>query len=101
MKLSTKHLVAVRWDDAHMSLDEYSEEDILQSRHQPEPVMSYGLLIADTEKGITIAMQEGVEDKKFRQLLFIPRAMVLETINLGIPQQRKKKPSSNPSSHLT
>ena len=72
-------LVRVLWDDAHMSMDEYTPEEVFRDMHRPEQVYTYGLLVQDDECGVTIAMEQGVTDGKFRHLTFIPRGMVVET----------------------
>lgn len=92
--LSTYSLVVVVWDDAHMSMDEYSAAEVERDFHKAEQVKSFGLLVRDDEKGITLAQDEGMADEKFRHVIFIPRGMIREVVNLGIPkkpQTRTKK----------
>lgn len=92
--LSAKHLMCVIWDDAHISLDEYSQGEIERDVHKPCRVSTFGLVVANTEAGITLAMQEGVEDGKFRHVNFIPRGMIVEVVDLGLP---KKKVTRGPA----
>ena len=86
--LSKKHLVCVTWDDAHVSLDEYNQGEIERDVHKACRVNTFGLVVADSAAGITLAMQEGVEDGKFRHVNFIPRGMIVEVVDLGMPKKR-------------
>jgi hypothetical protein len=89
--LSLKHLVAITWEDAHgKATGDFSEEQIAQEFHQAALYTSYGLLIIDNEKGVTIAMEEA-DDGSFRGLTFIPRGMVKELVNLGRPKRKMKR----------
>lgn len=87
--ISAKHLACVVWDDAHISLDEYNQGEIERDVHKPCRVNTFGLVVAESEAGITLAMQEGAEDGKFRHVNFIPRGMIVEVIDLGIPKRKK------------
>lgn len=84
-------LVEVLWDDAHMSLDEYTAEEAERDIHRPEQVKSYGLLVREDERGVTIAMDIGVSDGKYRKLTFIPKGMVIKVTELGQPRQPRKR----------
>lgn len=88
---SSVPLAMVLWDDAHMSMDEFTAEEVERDMHRPEQVRSYGLLVRDDERGVTIATDEGVSDGKFRKLTFIPRGMVVEVIELGQPRRKRSK----------
>lgn len=89
--LSKKHLVCVVWDDAHISLDEYTQGEIERDVHQPCRVNTFGLCVQDSEAGITLAMQEGATDGKFRHVNFIPRGMIVDVVDLGVPKKKSKK----------
>ena len=92
--LSKKHLACVTWDDAHISLDEYNQGEIERDVHKACRVNTFGLVVADSEAGITLAMQEGAEDGKFRHVNFIPRGMIVDVTDLGMPKRkavRKRK----------
>ena len=89
--LSTKHLVCVVWDDAHITLDEYNQAEVERDFHGPCKVNTFGLLVADDAAGVTLAMQEGAEDGKFRHLNFIPRGMIVEVVDLGPPKKKTKR----------
>lgn len=89
--LSKHHLVCVVWDDAHISMDEYNQGEIERDIHKPCRVNTFGLVVADTGAGITVAMQEGAEDGKFRHVNFIPRGMIVDVIDLGLPKRKKAR----------
>lgn len=90
MNLSKYHLAAVVWDDAHHSLDEYSLQDIDNQFHKAARETNYGLLIKNDEDGITLACEEGT-DGGFRHCFFIPKSMVIEVIDLGLPKRKQVK----------
>lgn len=93
-KLSDHPLVCCVWADAHMSMDEFTPSEVAQDFHKPEMVKTFGLLVHDNEIGVTMAMEEGLEDGKFRHLMFVPRQMVVEVVDLGMPKRkavRKRK----------
>ena len=90
-KLSTYKLVCVIWDDAHMSLDEYTQDELKRDIHRAEKVYSFGLLVMDDDKGVTLATDEGSTDGKFRKVNFIPRGMIVEQIDLGIPKRKGER----------
>lgn len=95
-----KHLVCVVWDDAHISLDEFTQGEIERDVHRAERVMTFGLMVSDDAAGVTLAMQEGAMDGKFRHVNFIPRGMVVDVIDLGVPKKKvarkKKEPIPTP-----
>ena len=91
MKLSTRPLVCLIWDDAHMSLDEWTPTEIDSDFHKPERVKTFGLLVRSDDTGVTLAMEEGATDGKFRHTMFVPKAMVVEMIDLGHPKTRPVK----------
>lgn len=91
MNLSKKHLVCVVWDDAHISLDEYDQGEIDRDVHKPCRVNTFGLCVQDSEAGITLAMQEGATDGKFRHVNFVPRGMIVDVVDLGPPKRKIKR----------
>mgnify|MGYP000928024692 FL=1 len=95
-QLSTHHLVYCLWADAHMSMDEYTPSEVERDFHKPEMVKTFGLLVQDNAIGITLAMEEGLEDGKFRHLMFIPREMVREVVDLGIPRVKRTRAKKAP-----
>lgn len=88
MYLSQRKLICCLWADAHMSMDEYTQSEVDIDFHKPEMVFTFGLLIQDNEHGLTLAMEEGKDDGKFRHLMFIPRGMIVEVIDLGPPKKK-------------
>ena len=87
-----RHLVAVQWRDAHGSaLSEFAEHEI---PHRAFIWTTYGLLMRDDAEGISLANE--VSEGLYRGVTFIPREMVSEVIDLGVPirrRTRKKKPA--------
>ena len=78
MKWKTHPIVAVIWDDAHGDLNETDDSEI---EHDPVPIVSYGLLVKDDEKGITL-FSEQTGESSYRGRGFIPRGMVRDVIQL-------------------
>jgi hypothetical protein len=90
-KLTEYPLVCIIWDDAHMSMDEYSSVEVERDFHKAEQVKSFGLLVREDDKGITLAQDEGVTDGKFRHIIFIPSGMLVEKIDLGVPRRKQER----------
>lgn len=84
-------LVCVTWDDAHMSLDEYTPEEVKRDIHHAEQVRTYGILVQSDAEGVSLAQDEGVTDGKFRKLTFIPKGMVVEIREIPVSRRRKRK----------
>lgn len=95
-QLTTYSLVCVIWDDAHMSLDEYTRDEIARDIHRAEKVKSFGLLVQEDETGVTLATDEGSTDGKFRKVNFIPKGMIVEKIDLGIPKAKRTRAARAP-----
>lgn len=51
---------------------------------------TYGLLARSDDQIVAVASEEG-EDGKLRGVTFIPRAMVVEMVEIGRPRARKAK----------
>ena len=97
-ELATLPMVCVVWDDAHgQAGGEYTAEDIVRDYHQPVVCRSFGLLIHDDAKGVTIASEitnpEADDEPTYRGLGFIPRGMLKELIVLGVPKRPAAKRS--------
>jgi hypothetical protein len=94
-ELATLPLVCVVWLDAHGRTDgEFTAEDIARDHHDPAPIKTFGLLVHDDERGVSIAQEitsEGNAPTTYRGLGFIPRGMVQEVIYLGVPKRPAKK----------
>jgi hypothetical protein len=83
-------LAAVVWDDAKATaVEEYDLNEVRTQFHRPARYTTYGLLLVDDEKGVTLASEEG-NDQNLRGLTFIPRAMVVEVVFLGRARAKKK-----------
>ena len=103
MKNSTLPLAAVVWDDAKATaVVEYDLNEVRTQFHKAARYTTYGLLVIQDDKGITLASEQG-DDQNLRGLTFIPRQMVVEVVLLGKPRARKPRPkreagSARPSS---
>jgi hypothetical protein len=103
VKNSNLPLAAVVWDDAKATaVVEYDLNEVRTQFHKAARYTTYGLLVIQDDKGITLASEEG-DDQNLRGLTFIPRQMVVEVVLLGKPRARKPRPkreagSARPSS---
>lgn len=87
LKLATKPLVAVIWDDAHGShLGDYSESEIERDFHKPVRYTSFGLLVTESAAGYTLAGD--TSEGQYRGITFVPKGMVVEIVNLGVPTKK-------------
>jgi hypothetical protein len=92
VKVSTHPLVAVVWDDAKATaVEEYDLNEVRTQFHKAARYTTYGLLLVDDEKGITLASEES-DDQNLRGLTFIPRPMIIEVVVLS--RSRTRKPRS-------
>jgi hypothetical protein len=86
----------VIWDDAHNDQNEFTVEQVKTNFHKPIRTCNYGLKIQDDDQGITLTPEED-ERGDLRHVFFIPRKMVVEVVDLGIPKRpkvRAKKPET-------
>lgn len=103
MNLADLPLVCVLWLDAHDGKEgEYTKAEILKDYHEPAVIRTFGLLLIDDEKGITLVKEITTEEDEegettYRGRGFIPRGMVKELISLGIPKRPRKKTLRTPS----
>jgi len=82
-------LYAVTWGDAHGSDGTLQVHEV---DHKPYVYTTVGFLVKTDEIGVSIAF-ERTEDGKYREISFIPRAIVLDEFSLGPlrkPRRRKK-----------
>jgi hypothetical protein len=91
-ELANLPLVCVIWDDAHgRAAGEYTQGEILRDLHHPAAIHTFGLLVADDATGVTVVQELtnplDTDDDTYRGLGFVPRAMVKEVVNLGIPKR--------------
>lgn len=94
-ELTLLPMVCVIWLDAHGRSDgEFTAEEIARDFHDPAPIKTFGLLVNDDDRGLTVASEitSGENDEPtYRGLGFIPRGMVQDVIQLGIPKRAAKK----------
>jgi hypothetical protein len=97
VKNSIHALAAVVWDDAKATaVEEYDLNEVRTQFHRPARYTTYGLLLVDDEKGVTLASEEG-NDQNLRGLTFIPRAMVVEVMFLGRARAKRKSRPKQPA----
>jgi len=103
--LSRFPLACVIWDDAHgKAVGEYSLDEISKEVHGPAHVKTFGLLIRSDEKGVTLCQDETadmgqVEYTHLRGVSFIPRAMVVDEVLLGIPKRPRVSKAASSTEH--
>ena len=81
------------WDDAHGSSVMFDNNDV---EHKPYRFSSIGFLVRSDSVGVSLAGEIG-EDGRFRDHVFIPRAMVVEEWVIGPlkrPRLKRRKDSS-------
>lgn len=97
MKNSIHPLVAVVWDDAKATaVVEYDLNEVRTQFHKAARYTTYGLLLVDDEKGITLASEEG-DDQNLRGLTFIPRQMIVEVVILGRQRAKRARTKRQPA----
>lgn len=99
-ELAPKPLSVVLWLDAHGgSVDDYAEDE-LNHIHSAKPLSTWGFILKDDEKGITLFHEWSPEDGRWRGRRFIPRGMIVEVIELGMQRRpRKKKAPTDVKDH--
>lgn len=86
-------IYACKWADAHGSDGTLQAHEI---DHKPYVYTTVGFLVRTDEIGVSISFEKG-EDGKFRDITFVPRAIVLDEFSLGelrAPRRKRKAPSS-------
>lgn len=97
-ELALKPLVCCIWDDAHGDVgSEASEGDTRRDFHEPVVYHTFGLLVVDDERGVTVAQDFCAKDNTFRGRTFIPKGMIKELIFLGVPKRPRVRKSTAPS----
>ena len=79
-------LYACRWADAHGSDGTLAAHEI---DHKPYIYTTVGYLVKTDNIGVSIAFEQG-EDGKYRDITFVPRAVVIEEFSLG-PLRKPRK----------
>lgn len=85
-QLTSYHLVCVIWDDAFAVSEQTTLEEIEASYHKAQRFSTFGLLLKDSESGVTLA-GELESNGQFRHVAFIPKKMIVEVIDFGIPKK--------------
>ena len=99
-------LYVCKYADAHGSDGTLQAHEV---DHKPYVYTTVGFLIKTDDVGISIGMERG-EDNKYRDITFVPRAIVIEEFSLGKlkhPRQKRKTlkttvpdhPSQDPAIH--
>jgi hypothetical protein len=97
VKNSIHPLVAVVWDDAKATaVVEYDLNEVRTQFHKAARYTTYGLLLVDDDKGITLASEEG-DDHNLRGLTFIPRQMIVEVVILGRQRAKRTRAKRQPA----
>ena len=78
-------IYACKWADAHGSDGTLQVHEI---DHKPYVYTTVGFLLKTDSVGVSIAFERG-EDGKYRDITFIPRAIVLDEFSLGDLKRRR------------
>lgn len=81
-------LVRVTWNDAHGGSSEMFMVD--QIPHEPAVMTTYGLLLKQDEKGVSVA-NEIHENGQVRGHTFIPAQLIINVQSIQTRRVRKKK----------
>lgn len=81
------------WNDAHGSSGTIATHEI---EHKPYVYTTVGFKVLSDEIGVSIAFEQG-EDGRWRDITFVPRAMIVEEYSLGeLKKPRAKRKSARP-----
>ena len=96
--LASLRLVCVIWSDACFSnLNDMTREAAIRDIHKPTIYHSFGLLVHEDEEAVLLASDECVTDPGYRQFSRIPRPMVIEVIDQGVPRRPAvRRPAAPP-----
>lgn len=87
-------LYCCKWADAHGSDGTLHAHEV---DHKPYNYTTVGYLVKTDTIGVSIAFEKG-EDGRFRDITFVPRAIVLEEFSLGrLKRPRARRPSLSPT----
>ncbi len=89
MTTPTKPYVLVRWEDAHGSGDDLSEQSL---KHRPMIFRSPGWCFRSDEVGVSLAVEWCESDDTYRGHTFIPRKLVISESPFAKPRKRKVTP---------
>jgi hypothetical protein len=82
-------LYVCKWNDAHGSSGTLADHEV---EHKPYVYTTVGFKVRSDEIGVSISFEQG-EDGRWRDVTFVPRAMVIEEYSLGElkrPRARRK-----------
>jgi hypothetical protein len=88
-QLSKFHLMAVTWEDAHNDQNEFKPDEVKRNFHKAIVTTNYGLCIQNDDDGITLTSEED-EHGDLRHVFFIPRKMIVEVVDFGVPKRPRK-----------
>ena len=80
--------VCVVWNDAVSRDEERDAEDV---ENEPTMYQTYGWLVKQTDKAVTVCSDVRPADLKFRDRTTIPMGMVIEIVPLHLAKARQKK----------
>lgn len=90
-------IYACTWADAHGSDGTLQPHEI---DHKPYVYTTVGFLVRTDNIGVSISFEKG-EDGKFRDITFVPRAIVIEEFSLGRLKKPRQKKHALPSAAQT
>ncbi|HVI42770.1 MAG TPA: hypothetical protein VM577_19355 [Anaerovoracaceae bacterium] len=81
-----------KWNDAHGSSGTLADHEI---EHKPYVYTTVGFKVRTDDIGVSIAFEQG-EDGRWRDITFVPRAMVIEEYSLGeLKKPRAKRKAAH------
>ena len=83
--------VVVEWEDAWGDPTEVTTLTDVHVKHKPALYRTYGFLLYEDAKGVSLTNEECVEDKDYRGRNFINHALVRSITRLSITKARERK----------
>ena len=80
-------IIGVVWDDAHRTSGEVAPHEL---DHKPYRFTTVGILLRSDGVGVSVAGEVG-QDGRFRDIDFIPRAMVVEEFEIAELKKRRRR----------
>lgn len=96
MKHPAYPFAVIAWDDAHGDASVEIAVEELDAHHKGARYQSYGWLLRSDDKGVSLAPEWSCSDGKYRDVMFIPRGMILEEQLLILTPPRKSRGSRAP-----
>ena len=88
--------VCVTWEDAWGDITETITTVDAHVRHKPATYKTYGFLLYENEKGVSLTNEECVDDESLRGRNFINRSLIRSVVHLRLVKPRPKRPQTNP-----